>query len=188
MPTLPELSLDEETHTYRLGDKIIPSVSEIMRPLTQPELDKAPRWRLENARDRGVAVHKAIQEYILFGIISEEWEDYVQQFIKFLRENRLQVVWSEKALTDGEYAGTLDLLLKTPENALLLVDIKITYAIKKTVPCQLCAYDRLLTYNGVSASGHFVLHLKPDKYVFKKLVPDVATWERVYAEFKNSTG
>jgi len=183
----PELWMDEATHTYHLGDIILPSVSEIMRPITKPELDQAPQWRLENARDRGIAVHRAIQEYILFGMVDPAWKEYVDQFILFLTENHLQVVWNEKALHNGEYAGTIDLLLRTPENALYLVDIKVTYAIKKTVSCQLCAYDRLLAYNGVSVSGHFVLHLKPDKHTFKRLVPDVATWEKVYAEFKNKS-
>jgi hypothetical protein len=182
---MPDFYLDEKKHQYHYDGKIIPSVSEIMQPLTQPEMDKVPPKRLAEARDRGEAVHKAIQQYVLFDYIEPDWKDYVDQFITFLRENDLQVVWCEKALTNGEYAGTIDLLLKTPQNALYLVDTKVTYQIPKHIGFQLGAYHQLLVYNGVSVSRCYCLHLKADRHVFKRIEPKIDEWEALWNEHQN---
>lgn len=185
--TQSEFRFDKRTHTYRLGKRILPSVSEIMRPITEPSLSKVPPKRLEEARRRGNGVHDAVQSYILFQYIEPEWKDYVDQFIHFLDENHLQVVWNEKPLHNGEYAGTIDLLLKTPKNEYVLVDIKTTYAINWYVKVQLCAYKRLVEYNGVSVSRCYVLHLKADRYDYRVQKPDHETWERLLNERKNQS-
>lgn len=180
-----DLTFDELTHTYFIGDERIPSVSEIMRPLTKPVMDSVPPWRLDKARDRGLRVHQAISDYILFDIIDEEYRKWIETFRLFLHENELQVVYSEFMLTDGEYAGTIDLLLKDAKNRLILVDMKATYAIPKSINTQLGAYSLLLSYNGYEVYKSACLHLKEESYVYKKIDPDFEKWKELLDEYKN---
>jgi predicted RecB family nuclease len=184
------LSFDEKKHHYYLGKKRLPSVSEIMKPLTEIEMAKVPEYILDKARDRGTGVHEAIEDYILFDTISDEFADYVYQFMTFLIENDLQVVWCEKRLHSDIYAGTIDLLLKHAVNGLYLVDIKTTYKIAKYVSVQLSAYKDLLSYNGVSVSRCYILHLKKDSLNFKEIKGDELTeghqkWKELLDEYQN---
>lgn len=181
------LTFDEQTHTYFLGEERIPSVSEIMKPMTQPTMDSVPPWRLEKARDRGTKVHQIISDYILFDIIEveEDFQPYLNTFVSFLLDNDLHPVYSEFMLTNGEYAGTVDLVLKNDKNDLLLVDIKVTYAIPKSIGTQLGAYNNLLSYNGCEVSKSYCLHMKKDSYVFKEIEPDFDKWKELLDEHKN---
>lgn len=68
-------SYDEETHTYYLYNKKIPSVSEIIAPLK--DFSGISPARLENAAAYGKAVHKVIELY-LNGTLGE-YDPFLQQ-------------------------------------------------------------------------------------------------------------
>jgi hypothetical protein len=180
-----DITFIKESHEYFIGSKRLPSVSEIMRPLTEPAMAAVPLSALEKARDRGIKVHQAIEDWVNLDIYDEEVGDYLDQFILMLLENDLQVVHSEIMLTNGEYAGTLDLIVKNDKNKLYIVDTKTTYAISTYVPIQLGAYYNLAQYNGFSIQGCYVFHVKSDGYNLTVRHPDVEQWEKLYEKFKN---
>lgn len=186
MPNLNnDLVFIEESHEYFLGLKRLPSVSEIMKPLTEVSMSAVPPHILEKARDRGIGVHQAIEDYIKFDVFTEELADYLDQYILMTIENDLQVIECELRLTDGEYAGTLDLIVKDAKNDLWVVDTKTTYSIAKYIGVQFAAYDWLATYNGFKIKGCKVFHLKKDSYKLKTILPDTKQWGELLEKYKN---
>lgn len=180
-----DLIFIEETHEYFLGLKRLPSVSEVMRPLTEVALSSVPTRQLEVARDRGIKVHQAIEDYIKFDIIDEEVENYLDQFILMLVENGLQVIESELRLTDSEYAGTLDLIVRDEQGRLGIIDTKTTYSIAKYVGVQLAAYELLAKYNGYDIKWTKIFHIKENSYELKTILPDTERWRELLEQCKN---
>ena len=76
---------NEEWHTYRLGDKIIPSVTRLLDDGTYINVD--PKV-LERAQMRGTLIHKEIEDYLKSGI-----KGYTDEFYEFLR---IYITESEK--------------------------------------------------------------------------------------------
>lgn len=66
-----DVTFDETTHTYWYGMERLPSVSELMRPITSAYLTNIPEHILEWKRDLGTAVHRAC----------ELWDAGVQQSV-----------------------------------------------------------------------------------------------------------
>jgi len=187
MPNLnSDLTFIEETHEYFLGLKRLPSVSEIMKPLTELALSYVPQRQLEVARDRGIKVHQAIEDYIKFDLFDEEVGNYLDQFILMLVENDLQVIESELRLTDGEYAGTLDLIVKDTQNRLGIIDTKTTYSIAKYVGVQLAAYELLAKHNSYDIKWTKIFHVKEDWYELRTILPDTEKWRNLLAEYQNA--
>ncbi|TYT79739.1 DUF1351 domain-containing protein [Treponema phagedenis] len=52
---------DEQTHTYRLNDVVIPSVTQIIRSVTGEDLSHIPQRNLKAAAERGTAIHREIE-------------------------------------------------------------------------------------------------------------------------------
>ena len=67
---------NEEFHTYRLGDKIIPSVTRLLDDGTY--LNIVPKI-LESAQMRGTLIHKEIEEYL-----KKQIKGYTDEFYEFL--------------------------------------------------------------------------------------------------------
>lgn len=180
------LQFNKELHEYSLDGKNIPSVSEIMKPLTVEYYKKIPTYILNKARDRGIKVHEAIELYILFGVIDEEVEEYIEQFKDFIEKHDFKVTHTELMLTDGIYAGTIDLIVETPENKRMLIDIKTTNKINESlISVQLNAYNLLLGFVGYNVDGCYSLLLKPNSYKFEPVELDGKTWDTLLNEHKN---
>lgn len=176
----------KKTHEYFVDGVKVPSVSEIMKPISEGFYQRIPKRNLEIARDRGIAVHEAIENFVLFDIVSDTYKEYVDLFMLFLSENDLHVDKSEFMLTDGKYAGTIDLLVRTAENELILVDIKVTNKINyPLVRVQLGGYRDLLHENGYNIRSCHVLHLKKNKYVYEQIEPDDEKWKGLLNEYEN---
>lgn len=181
-----ELTFDKETHTYFLGNKILPSVSEIMKPLTNGMYSKIPSYILDKAKKRGTGVHEAVENYILFDVISEEYQGYVEQFIRFMDKHGFKAHRTELMLSDGNYAGTIDLVLETNENELILVDTKTTNKIHyELIEVQLSGYKALLKKNGYNVKRCYVIQLKENDFVFEEITPNNKKWRELYNEYKN---
>lgn len=181
-----KIQFNSEKHQYVVDGKVVPSVSEIMKPLTEGYYKGIPKYILKNAQKRGTAVHEAIENYILFDVISEKYRGYVEQFITFVHENALYVDRTEMALSNGVYAGTVDLVLKRLNGKLILVDIKTTNVINESlVKVQLNAYKDLLLEYEYNIEECSVLHLKEDSYNFVTIEPDKETWSKLLNEYKN---
>lgn len=107
------LTFDSEKHEYRWDDKIVPSVSEILRATGQAKdwKDVPPYYR-----DRGIACHAAIHLYLL-GTLDEDSVDeavkpYLNQFKEWNKTQDMYVPVSEQPLYSKrlKFAGTPDLL------------------------------------------------------------------------------
>lgn len=89
----PTCTYNEEFHTYRLGDKIIPSVT---RLLDDGEYTKIDTKILESAQMRGTLIHKEIEQWLKGGI--NGYTDEFYEFLDIYTSN--EQLFEEKAIFD----------------------------------------------------------------------------------------
>ena len=120
----------EESHTYIYEGVIIPSVSEVMNPLSEKKYATISKARLENAADRGTRVHKAVEEFEKTGKQTDDLEirPYLMAYRIAKKLHKFEVFDNEKRLTKGKYAGTLDMIAKL-DGKLIIIDLKATSVI-----------------------------------------------------------
>ena len=84
------LTFDEENHVYRWNDAVVPSVTQILKH--GGIIDD--RWYTDDARDRGVAVHKAadlhIRNNLDEGSIHPIVRPYFDGLLKFMKDTRFK--------------------------------------------------------------------------------------------------
>lgn len=189
IPEVEELEFFEKTHTYRLDGFEIPSVSEIMKPLSDARYSNVDERTLNKAADKGTAVHNAIENWIKFDIedVPEIFVGYFEAFKKWWGESQPEVVGSEIRVCHKvmRYAGTVDLVAYIG-GRLTLVDYKSTAVISDmTCGVQLEAYSRALEDMGVKVERKLILHLKSNgKYTVHEYPErDNARWN-VFASLK----
>lgn len=184
------LEFNKDRHEYKYNGVVLPSVSEIMKPLAEDYYSKVLKFNdLSEASNYGSGVHKAIEYYISFGLVSVEYPKEVMAFIQFLKDENLEVLYSERQLTNGVFCGTIDLVCKHNESKkIFLVDIKATSVIAEPLlEVQLCAYEELLTYVGIYVDGTYVLHLKKTgTYKFKPIAINRRKWGALYGNWKKN--
>ena len=144
---------DEPTHTYTLGEQVLPSVTQILKPLV--DFSMVPPAVLEHARARGVAVHKCVQLDIIDdldeGSVAPEIAGYLAAWRKFRTEGQV------KAADFGEpekpmfhpamrFAGTPDVPLFFGGKWAVL-DIKTASALSEPWALQTAAYKELINAN-----------------------------------------
>lgn len=86
-------SYNEEFHTYRLGDKIIPSVTRLLDDGTYLNVDEKI---LESAQMRGTLIHKEIEDYLKHQI--KGYTDEFYEFLDIYTNNKQK--FEEKAIFD----------------------------------------------------------------------------------------
>lgn len=144
-----QLVFYDKGHVYELDGVVIPSVSEVIRFLSREEYGDVNQYLLDNAAQRGTAVHKACEKIVKTGECEAgvDIAGYVRAFIKFCEDHECRFTDSETALACRQYAGTLD-LCGLVDGRFSIVDIKTSYAVKKTlVKAQLNGYLRLWREN-----------------------------------------
>lgn len=183
-----KLNFFDSTHTYTLNGEIIPSVSEISRfasrEIYNNNIDK---FVLENAKERGKAIHKATEQLDLTGKcdISVEYTPYVNAYVRFRKDYNIgKYVYIEKAFASKKmmFAGTLDRAYKIDEHFInmvkkqckvdisdkigqvAIIDLKTSSAVKKPLAqIQLPAYAELIKENTKLKVGCLlILQLKKD--------------------------
>ena len=189
IPEFPELSFDESSHTYRLNDVIIPSVTTLMNPLSAEMYKNISSVTLSNAADKGTAVHNAIENYIKFDIVDipPEHSGYFDGFLEWWNQHDIQVVASEVRVYHKimRYGGTIDLLAYV-DGVLTLIDIKTTSVLsEKSCGVQLEAYSQALKSLGFQIEQKIILHLKKDGKCTPREFPlnDAPRW-RVFGSLK----
>jgi hypothetical protein len=144
------LEFDAAEHRYTLGGRILPSVTQILKPLV--DYAGIPEAILNKAADRGNYVHKCCEMYLLGTLdqdaIDEECAPYFQGFRLFADETGFEPELIEQRVyhTRLMYAGTVDLggVLpaiggkRKPHRA--MIDIKTTFKLMKSVGPQTAAY------------------------------------------------
>lgn len=157
------LTFDPIPHEYRFNGVRVPSVTEILRPLS--DFSGIPAAVLEAKRDLGQRVHLACQLDDEGDLDESSVEDDVAPYLaawrKFLVQSGAKVVLNEQRVYEPalRYAGTVD-------NVLLLnghkwvVDKKTSIATPLSASAQTSAYLRAL--NDPTVTRRAVVRLRPD--------------------------
>lgn len=139
------LKFDQGKHEYRIGRRILPSVTGILKSagLIDPSFFSA------YSAQRGTYAHLAVH-YLNQGALDEDGLDpvikpYVDGYKKFLSETGFSVEKSEEHLYSEEigFAGTTDLIGHFPDGRRAVIDIK-TSSYVTWHECQIAAYKLLI--------------------------------------------
>src|SRR3990167_1854836 len=115
-----EFVFKPESHSYWLGDKQLPSVTQIISPLV--DYSKCPQGKLERKRDLGIAFHEAIRLYLNHDLDEESLDEQLvipmRQFVEWWTEDEFKglpspvLIAVEKPFYHEKlkYAGTPDLV------------------------------------------------------------------------------
>ena len=166
IPKLSELTFDEASHTYRLDGLIIPSVTTLMKPLSEAKYGGVDAKVLSNAADRGSAVHSAIDLHCRYGVIDiePELEGYFEAFQAWAKDFDVKPYATETRTYNKSllYAGTVDMSC-SERGVDTLADFKTT-ANYSPMLCgvQLEAYSRAQESHGVKYQNMAIIQLKKD--------------------------
>ena len=168
IPDFPELTFDEFTHTYRLDELILPSVTTLMKLLSDDFYRAVTPEVLDRAARRGTAIHNAIENYIEFGVqdIPTQYAGYFEAFVQWWGQRKPEPLALEKRVYHKilRYAGTADLICMI-DGRLTLVDYKSSAQInEKLCAVQLEGYDRAFESHGVKIEQRLILHLSNEGY------------------------
>jgi hypothetical protein len=169
-----DLVFNEGNHTYTLRDVILPSVTQIMKPLSDEVYSHIDPEVLRFAAQRGTDVHFATELYDLYGVIDirPELMPYLEAYIQWKQDYQPEIITVEKRLYHKHlfYAGTID-RLAIINDKIVLVDLKSTRALEtELVSVQDSAYRDMFISHNVRIDAQAVLQLKPDgTYVYKEL-------------------
>lgn len=169
IPDFPELTFTEDSHTYRLNGVEIPSVTTLMKPLSQTIYGSIDTDILAKAAKRGTEVHAAIENYIKFGItdITPEHQGYFNAFLNWYKAHNVKAYGTEIRLYHKllQYAGTADMLANVDGGFDTLIDFKTSSQVhEKLCAVQLEAYERALVShdNNIDFGEKQIIHLRSD--------------------------
>lgn len=168
IPEFPELTFDEAGHIYRLNGLVVPSVTTLMKPLSDDYYRTVSQEVLDRAAKRGTAIHNAVENYTQFGIedIAPAYAGYFEGFCRWWELRKPEPLAMECRVYHKilRYAGTADLLCVIG-GRLTLVDYKSTAQVNtKLCAVQLEGYDRAFESHGVKVDDRLILHLSKSGY------------------------
>lgn len=168
IPSFPELTFEEVSHVYRLNGLVIPSVTTLMRPLSDDFYSAVDPDILNRAARRGTAIHNAIENYATFGIedIPAQYSGYFDAFRQWWELRKPEPLAFESRVYHKilRYAGTADLLCLI-DGRLTLVDYKSSAQVNtKLCAVQLEGYDRAYDSHGIKVEDRLILHLSKSGY------------------------
>lgn len=166
IPTMEELTFDEVRHIYRIAGETLPSVTTLMKPMSDSYYKVIPDYVLDKAAARGTAIHNAIENWIKFGIVDirAEHRGYFDAFRDWWDKRKPTVIGSEQRLYHKllRYAGTGDLVCII-DDKINIIDYKTTSVLSEMlVRVQMEAYAKALESHGFHADEKRALHLKKD--------------------------
>ncbi len=187
LPELKELQFCEKTHTYTVNGFVVPSVSEIMKPLSAAHYGGIDTDTLNKAANRGTIVHAAVENYLLFGIedISKELRGYFDGFKKWIDEVKPVPIKTECRIYHKtlNYAGTADLPCYI-DNVPTLVDFKTTATVAKILTrVQLEAYKKAFESHEIKFERKLIIQSRKDGTYHAEQHPiaDAESW-KVFTE------
>ena len=136
------LQFDEEKHKYTVDGIEIPSVTEIVAPLTYSKytVDSAV---LLQAKHRGTVIHEVCADFD-YGVITDETPvapdilPYLTAWKNFCHDYGVKWHYIESQMCGNEYAGTIDRIGEIDGRA-VIVDIKTTSSMDRASKIALCA-------------------------------------------------
>lgn len=141
------LAFDETTHTYTWNGSVVPSVTQILKPLT--DYGMIPADKMETARQKGLAVHKMVELHAKGDLDVETLPDWMRpvlvQWEKFVADTGFQIIFSEHRVYHPVfgYAGTLD-IYGDARGGDMLVDVKRSFFAGPVIGLQLAGYKDAL--------------------------------------------
>lgn len=156
-----DLIFDETLHRYTLDGEVLPSVTQILKPLH--DFSAIPADVLRRAADFGTAVHKTVELYLKDDLDEDSLDEPLYNCLLAFKafEADHYDIFDETPVIEKigyhpklKYAGTPD--LDFPSR---VIDLKSRGANTLTDALQLCLYDHM-TGNG--KREHFVLELYQD--------------------------
>lgn len=169
-----KIDFDEDKHEYSVNGVRVPSVSEILAPLSAERYSELNKSMLEQAAARGTAIHEACG-LIDFGIAPEEdaeIDGYLVAYQMFLLEH--DVKWElVEGITGYQraedeyplYCGTVD-RFGFVDGIPTLVDIKtyasMSSAAQLSASCQTSLYRDAMESHGWFVMNRAILHLRKD--------------------------
>lgn len=180
---MPTLTFSPDTHEYRLDGIIIPSVTQIMEPLSRAKYKTVDEEILRSAAKRGSEAHEAIEFLVRYGILecSQQAKPYVEAYTKWADKYKPQTIHTEQATWHKMlmYAGTVD-SVSLIGGKKTLIDYKTTAELNDMLTTvQLEAYAQALRSQGIDVEQKAILHLRKDGTYQFKLYPlhDVEAWK-----------
>ncbi|MCD8201066.1 MAG: hypothetical protein LUD47_03255 [Clostridia bacterium] len=163
IPECNELGFEHDKHVYTIGGRVLPSVSQVMNPLSKSHYGNVPHDVLQAAADRGTAVHSAIELNLKYGIedIEGDLKGYLDAFVDFAKGHTITPVCMEHKFYHKllQYAGTIDCLCMM-DGKLTLLDFKTTEkVIKYMTRVQLEAYKQMLRSQGIEIEQKFIIQI-----------------------------
>lgn len=175
------LEFDPNSHSFTLDGLPVPNVTRILAPLY--DFDPAQGY-LEDARQRGIAVHEATERHdrrvAALNPTDDPWrpdglrgyitsatnEPYLAAWRKFLDDTGFEIHAIEEQVFSRRhrYAGILD-RLGVLNGRRVVIDIKTTSAIKPLMGVQLAAYQAAVNEGCPKADQYpyrFVCQLRSD--------------------------
>jgi hypothetical protein len=164
---MPLLEFDEEAHVYTVDGRRVPSVTQLLKPLE--DLSMVPPAVLEHARQRGKAVHKAVEFHETGGVkletIDPECRPYFEAYLKFKADNpQFRILKVEQRVDHHAlgYAGTLDLDALGDGGIPAILDIKCRAAISPVEGVQTAGYALARGEKTGFKPGRYGLQLRKD--------------------------
>lgn len=153
------LHFDADSHTYTLDGRVVPSVTQLIRPLEADALARIPENTLEWKRGLGEQVHLACQ-LDDEGDLDEDNLDqaiypYLWAWRNFRDDHNLEILLNEMPLGSRRYrfAGTIDRVAVLNKGliqgtfvykGLATIDIKTRVDLPDAIGVQLAGYNRLV--------------------------------------------
>jgi len=141
-----ELTLDQETHTYKVNNRILPGVTSVLQAVdgVKPYWNE---WHANKGRAIHHAIHLHVQNKLDWSTVDDRIKGRVEAFQLFMSEAGYTVIESEMKLYSKRYqfAGTLDLWV-TDGKYNIIIDIKPPSP-EPIVELQLAAYSLMLLEN-----------------------------------------
>jgi len=116
------LSYSDELHEYRVDGIVVPSVTQIVEAVTGKDVSRVPPKILQAARERGIEIHKDIEN----GTLLTEEGQWIE---KQIDRSKCQFEVQGFAEIDGlVFAGTCDILSDAETENAEIIDTKTVYA------------------------------------------------------------
>ena len=161
-----DLTFDDGLHVYKLHGVTLPSVTQLIKPLTDDYYGDIDYEFLKNAATRGTTIHNSIENYWLFNVVDipHEYKAYMDAFLKFVEMYKPKPLATEVRFYHKYlyYAGTADLIctLNGNNNEVWLIDYKATAGIHKFLTrIQLEGYKQGIESQGITIHRKGILHL-----------------------------
>ena len=194
------LEFNDKQHEYLLLKKKIPSVTQILAPISKMMYAKVDDWIINRKAKIGSRVHKLIEMYNKYNLLptKDEEEDvlkYFEQYLEFEKsidsivfDNEFKSFYSNN---DMVFAGTID-NIRLLNNAMVLIDYKTVANLNEVLlSLQLYGYKLIAEQTlNIKIDEFKALSLKKDSFKlvdFTKEVNNIKTkelFEKMYEWYK----